>query len=127
MDPSEALTFVQDPACGGTCLFVGTVRDRSDGEEVTGVTAEAWTELAERRLAEVAAEMLADARKVALLHRSGELGVGDVLVAVAASAAHREQAFAACRRGIERVKEEVPVWKKETLAGGGSGWAAGGR
>ena len=125
VDPSEALAFVQDPSAGGSCVFVGTVRDHSAAGEVTGIAYEAWAELAERRLEAIAEEMLEDACKVALLHRSGDLGVGDVAVAVAASAAHREQAFAACRHGIERIKQDVPIWKKESLVSGESSWVTG--
>jgi len=125
VDPSEALAFVQDPAAGGSCVFVGTVRDLSEAGEVTGIVYEAWAELAERRLSLIAEEMLEDARKVALLHRFGDLAVGEVAVVVAASAPHREQAFAACRHGIERVKQDVPIWKKESLASGESSWVMG--
>lgn len=125
VDPSEALAFVQDPAAGGSCVFTGTVRDHSDAGEVTGITYEAWAELAERRLSLIAEEMLEDSLRVALLHRFGELSVGEVAVAVAASAAHREQAFAACRHGIERIKQDVPVWKKESLVTGESSWVMG--
>jgi molybdopterin synthase catalytic subunit len=127
LDPADALAFVADPAAGGTCLFVGTVRDHSEAGAVEGITYEAWPELAERRLAEVAAEMHLTwaLSRVALLHRFGDLDVTEVSVAVAASAAHREEAFAACRHGIERLKQEVPIWKKERLADGESSWVMG--
>lgn len=127
LDPSEALRFVSDARAGGTCLFVGTVRDHSSAGSVTGITYEAWPELAERRLAEVAAEMHAgwDLERVALLHRYGDLAVGETSVAVAASAAHREAAFESCRHGIERLKEEAPIWKKEHLESGETGWVMG--
>jgi molybdopterin synthase catalytic subunit len=125
VDPSEAIAFVQDPAAGGSCVFVGTVRDLSEDGEVTGIVYEAWAELAERRLSLIAEEMLEDARKVALLHRVGDLTVGEVAVAVAASAPHREQAFTACRHGIERIKQDVPIWKKESLVSGEASWVMG--
>ena len=125
VDPSEAIAFVQDPAAGGSCVFVGTVRDLSEDGEVTGIVYEAWAELAERRLSLIAEEMLEDARKVALLHRVGDLTVGEVAVAVAASAPHREQAFTACRHGIERIKQDVPIWKKESLVSGEAAWVMG--
>jgi molybdopterin synthase catalytic subunit len=125
VDPSEALAFVQDPAAGGSCLFVGTVRDGSEAGEVTGILYEAWAELAETKLRQIAEMMLEDAQKVALVHRFGDLAVGEVAVAVAASAVHREQAFASCRSGIERIKREVPIWKKELLRTGGSSWVMG--
>jgi len=108
-------------------MFVGTVRDRSDAGEVIGIVYEAWPELAEQKLVGVARELLErwPECKVALVHRHGELDVGEVSVAVAASAPHRDRAFEACRYGIDRLKEEAPVWKKELLAIGQAEWAAG--
>jgi molybdopterin synthase catalytic subunit len=64
-------------------------------------------------------------RKLALLHRTGELSIGDVSVVVACSAPHRAEAFDACRHGIERLKEDVPIWKKESLASGDAHWVMG--
>ena|SRR5438105_11824837 len=127
VDPQEALSFVADPAAGGTCLFVGTVRDHSDAGDVTGLDYESWDELAERRLGEIAREMVEGwpVRRVALLHRTGRLDIGEVSVAVACSAPHRAEAFEACRHGIERIKQDVPVWKKESLATGESEWVMG--
>jgi molybdopterin synthase catalytic subunit len=127
VDPQDALAFVADPAAGGTCLFLGTVRDHSDAGDVTGLDYEAWDELAERRLREIAAELFDGwpVRKVALLHRTGRLEVGEVSVAVACSAPHRAEAFEACRHGIERIKEDVPIWKKESLTTGDARWVHG--
>ncbi len=87
----EAVAFVADPGAGGTCVFLGTVRDRSDAGDVTGLTYEAWEELAVRRLEELGEELFArwPLRRVAMLHRHGELAVGEVSVAIAVSAAHR--------------------------------------
>lgn len=123
----EAVAFVADPGAGGTCLFVGTVRDRSPEGDVTGLTYEAWDELATRRLEELAAEMFErwPLRKVALLHRSGSLAVGEISVVVACSAPHRAEAFEACRHGIEQLKRDVPIWKKEHLVTGESSWVMG--
>jgi molybdopterin synthase catalytic subunit len=123
----EALAFVGDPGAGGTCLFVGTVRDRSDAGDVTGLHYEAWEELATRRLGEIAEEMLArwPIRRVAILHRIGELAIGEASVVVACSAPHRAEAFDACRHGIERLKEDVPIWKKEALVSGEALWVMG--
>ena len=123
----EAVAFVGDPAAGGTCVFLGTVRDRSQAGGVTGLTYEAWDELAVRRLEEIGVELLGawPLRKVALLHRTGELAIGEVSVVVACSAAHRAEAFEACRHGIERLKQDVPIWKKEALASGEAHWIMG--
>jgi molybdopterin synthase catalytic subunit len=123
----DALTFVADPSAGGTCVFVGTVRDHSDAGGVTGLTYEAWDELAVTRLDAIAQEILATwpARKVALLHRTGQLGIGEASVVVAVSAPHRADAFDACRHGIERLKDDAPIWKKEGLESGEAHWVMG--
>ncbi|HEV8563352.1 MAG TPA: molybdenum cofactor biosynthesis protein MoaE [Actinomycetota bacterium] len=123
----QAMGFVADPASGGTCLFVGTVRDHSDAGDVTGLTYESWDELAATRLEEIAGEMFEKwpLRKVALLHRTGKLAVGEASVVVACSAPHRGDAFEACRHGIERLKHDVPIWKKESLVSGEAHWVMG--
>jgi molybdopterin synthase catalytic subunit len=123
----DALTFIADPGAGGSCLFIGTVRDRSDAGDVTGLHYEAWDALATERLSEIAAEMLDrwPLRRVAILHRTGDLAVGEASVVVACSAPHRAEAFEACRHGIERLKEDVPIWKKEGLVSGDARWVMG--
>ena len=123
----EAVAFVADPAAGGACVFLGTVRDHSEAGGVTGLTYEAWDELAVRRLEELGVELFGTwpLRKVALLHRTGELAIGEVSVVVACSSAHRAEAFEACRHGIERLKEDVPIWKKESLVSGEAHWVMG--
>jgi molybdopterin synthase catalytic subunit len=127
LDIGEAVAFVADRGAGGTCVFVGTVRDRSEAGEVTGLTYEAWDELARERLEELGRELLDTwpLRKVALLHRTGDLAVGDASVVVACSSGHRAEAFEACRRGIERLKQDVPIWKKEHLTAGEAHWVMG--
>jgi molybdopterin synthase catalytic subunit len=123
----EATVFVADPGAGGICVFSGTVRDKSDAGEVTGITYEAWDELAVARLNELADEIFAKwpVRRLAILHRTGDLSVGETSVVVAMSAPHREDAFEACRFGIDRLKEDVPVWKKEHLVSGEARWVQG--
>ena len=123
----EALAFVGDPGAGGTCVFIGTVRDRSEAGEVTGLHYEAWDELAGERLGAIAAQMLHGwpIRRVAILHRTGNLAIGEASVVVACSAPHRAEAFEACRHGIERLKEDVPIWKKEGLVSGDARWVMG--
>jgi molybdopterin synthase catalytic subunit len=122
-----ALGFVADPGAGGTCVFLGTVRDHSQAGDVEGLSYEAWDELALRRLGEIAGEAFAkwSIRKMAILHRTGDLAVGEPSVVVAVSAEHRAEAFEACRHGIERLKEDVPIWKKEHLEAGESHWVMG--
>jgi molybdopterin synthase catalytic subunit len=123
----EALASVADPTIGASCVFVGTVRDHSDAGDVTGLTYEAWSELAEKRLGEIAREMQDrwPVVAVAILHRTGELAIGEASVIVACSAPHRADAFEACRHGIERLKQEAPIWKKESLTSGEAHWVMG--
>ena len=127
LSPDEALAFVADPGAGGTCVFVGTVRDHSDAGDVTGLSYEAWDDLALARLGAIAEEILSrwPIRKVAILHRTGDLSIGEASVVVAASAPHRADAFEACRHGIERLKEDAPIWKKEGLSSGEAHWVMG--
>ena len=124
----EALAFIADPSSGGSCIFVGTVRDAdANGVVVTGLTYESWNDVAVDRLHEIA-DRLRDRwpiRKVALFHRTGDLGVGDASVVVAVSSPHRAEAFEACREGIEQLKHDVPIWKKELLATGEGHWVIG--
>ena len=123
----EALAFVADPGAGGTCVFVGTVRDSSDAGDVTGLRYEAWDELAHSRLEELVGELTEKwpVKKVAILHRTGDLAIGDASVVIACSAPHRADAFDACRHAIERLKQDVPIWKKEALVSGESHWVMG--
>ena len=127
LDPAEALAFVADPKAGGAVLFSGTVRDHSEAGEVTGLDYEAWDELATDRLQALGREILQrwPVTRVALLHRTGHLEVGEVSVVVACSAPHRAEAFEAARHGIERLKADVPIWKKELLASGDAHWVMG--
>jgi molybdopterin synthase catalytic subunit len=127
LDPAEALRFVADPAAGGTVLFSGTVRDHSDAGPVTGLDYEAWEERAGRLLGDIGDELFAGwpVRKVALLHRVGRLSVGEISVLVCCSAPHRAEAFEAARHGIERIKQAVPIWKKEGLVSGEAHWVMG--
>lgn len=127
LDERELTAFVATPASGGVVLFSGVVRNEHEGREVTGIGYTAADELARAQLERVAAEALEDpdVHRVAAFHRTGELAVGEASVMVAASAAHREAAFRAARRLIDRIKEAVPVWKHEHFADGASEWAPG--
>jgi molybdopterin synthase catalytic subunit len=127
LDASEALAFVADPGAGGTVLFAGTVRDHSNAGEVNALQYEAWEERALARLEAVAEEILDrwPVCRVAILHRTGQLEVGEISVLVCCSAPHRAEAFDAARHGIERIKQDVPIWKKESLATGTAQWVLG--
>jgi molybdopterin synthase catalytic subunit len=127
LDPPEALAFVADPGAGGVVLFSGSVRDHSDAGPVTGLEYEAWPERVMACLEAIGDELLDrwPVRKVALLHRTGHLHVGEISVLVCCSAPHRADAFDAARHGIERIKQEAPIWKKEALASGDAHWVMG--
>jgi MoaE-MoaD fusion protein len=127
LDPSEALAFVAEPGAGGTVIFAGTVRDHSGAGDVTGLEYEAWDTHALERMEAIGDELFQTwpVLRVALLHRTGLLGVGETSVLVCCSAAHRAEAFEAARHGIERIKEDVPIWKKEALASGEAHWVMG--
>ncbi|MET1062607.1 MAG: molybdenum cofactor biosynthesis protein MoaE [Aeromicrobium sp.] len=119
----EVWSAVNDPTAGGTCLFVGTVRDHDGGQ---GVAALGYSShpTATARLQDVADRIAAETDVVALaaVHRVGDLTIGDLAVVVAASAAHRAQAFEACRRLIDELKTDVPVWKHQTFTSGDAEW-----
>jgi molybdopterin synthase catalytic subunit len=115
---------VRRPGCGGVVLFLGTVRDLT-GEQVTAaLDYEAYPGMAEKKLAQVESETRAKwpVGDVAIVHRLGHLEVSEVSVAVAVSCPHRAEAFEACRYAIDRLKEVVPIWKKENWADGRTEW-----
>jgi molybdopterin synthase catalytic subunit len=112
------------PDCGALVLFVGTVRDSSEGRPgVSRLAYEAYPEQVEPRLRAVADDARArwPLGRVALLHRQGELGLGEAAVVVAVTSPHRPEAFAAARFCIDTLKATVPIWKHETWDGG-EGW-----
>ena len=124
---AEATQWASQPDCGAVVTFCGTVRDFSeDRPDVTTLEYEAYTEAAVRKLNDVAAaarDHWNSVRRVALLHRVGTLGVGDVAVIVVVAAPHRDDAFAAAQFCIDTLKEVVPIWKRETWAHGRA-WSA---
>lgn len=119
----EVLAAVQDPTCGGIAVFVGVVRDHDRGQDVASLDYSAHPTAA-ARLGEVADLVAgrAGAVRLAALHRSGHLAVGDLAVVVAAAAPHRDAAFAACRDLIDTLKAEVPIWKHQHLGDGATEW-----
>ena len=127
LSEAELTAFVTTPASGGVALFSGVVRDHHEGRGVVRIEYVGVESLARAKLAEIAEEVLHDesVHRVAAVHRLGLLEVGEASVMVAASAAHRKEAFAAARRLIDRIKEVLPVWKHEHLADGSVKWAPG--
>lgn len=119
----EVFRAVGDDAAGGTALFVGTVRDHDGGADVDllGYSSHPTAEAELRRVAE---KVVADfpVRALAAVHRVGDLVVGDVAVVVAVSCPHRAEAFAACRKLIDDLKHEVPIWKHQRFSDGTEEW-----
>lgn len=111
----EVVHAVEVPSAGAVVVFSGTVRDHNDGKPVTLLEYEAYVGMAQKEMQRIAAELEQESPgvRLAALHRVGALAVGDIAVVCAASAAHRGQAFEACRRFIDRIKERVPIWKRE--------------
>lgn len=111
----EAVRAVQSDEMGGLNLFVGTVRNHSAGRSVTLLEYSAYTSMAEKQMRSIAEEIMREIPgvRVAALHRVGPLQVGDTAVICAAGAAHRAEAFDACRLLIDRIKVDVPIWKRE--------------
>ncbi|MFE3070313.1 molybdenum cofactor biosynthesis protein MoaE [Streptomyces sp. NPDC059247] len=119
----EVFRAVGDDAAGGTTLFVGTVRDHDGGTDVDGLGYSCHPS-AEAELRRVAEKVAANhpVRALAAVHRVGELRVGDIAVVVAVSCPHRAEAFEACRRLIDDLKHEVPIWKHQTFSDGTEEW-----
>jgi molybdopterin synthase catalytic subunit len=119
----EVLQAVGDDSAGGTALFVGTVRDHDGGADVEGLgySCHPSAEAEIRRIAEkVAAEY--PVRALAAVHRVGDLGIGDLAVVVGVSCPHRGEAFEACRKLIDDLKHEVPIWKHQRFSDGTEEW-----
>lgn len=111
----KVIRSVLCPSAGGTAVFIGTVRDKSERMRILRMMLESAEDLANLDLARIAKGT--DARfkicNIAIRHRVGEMKVGDVIVVIAVSAPHRADAFAACRYVLDELKKSTPIWKKE--------------
>ena len=127
IDPAEVLARVGSERDGATLLFRGVVRDHADDRPVSGMRYDAYEEMAGEVLSKIAAEAAErlGMDRVAVVHRFGELAIGEVSVAIAVSSPHREEAYEASRYVIEQLKERLPVWKKEHYVDGVSEWVEG--
>jgi molybdopterin synthase catalytic subunit len=116
----DVVAEVADERAGGIATFTGTVRRQSRGREVTHLEYEAYAEMAEDVMAQLAAELQErhELCGVAIHHRVGRLEIGEASVVIAVSAPHRQAALDACREAIDTLKETVPLWKKEVYEGG---------
>jgi molybdopterin synthase catalytic subunit len=117
---------VCSPAVGAVAVFVGVAREFSQGKKVVFLQYEAYQEMAEKKMEEIVTEIKEKwkVNDVAMVHRVGVLQIGESSIVIAVSAAHRQDALAACQHAIERVKEVVPIWKKEVFEDGSRwvGW-----
>jgi molybdopterin synthase catalytic subunit len=120
IDPREAENAVRDPSCGAVITFTGEVRDTARGQDVTALDYEAYAEAAEAIMGTIADEIEAQfgVDRIAIIHRVGLLSPGEASVVIAVASPHRDEAFGAARHAIERLKQIVPIWKKEHYAGG---------
>jgi molybdopterin synthase catalytic subunit len=119
----EVQGAVADPTAGGVALFIGVVRDHDHGRDVTRLSYSAHPSATDelRKVAEKVAASF-DVQALAVVHRVGELAVGDLAVVAAVACAHRGEAFEACRRLIDDLKATVPIWKHQVFTGGDSEW-----
>lgn len=123
---SKIVRSVEERSAGGTVVFIGTVRNNSGGKKVSMLEFEAADDLAKadlKRIGESACRRFGLLR-VAISHRKGRLKVGDVIIVIAVSSAHRQDAFKGCRYIIDELKRTTPIWKKEH-SGGKSRWVNG--
>jgi molybdopterin synthase catalytic subunit len=111
---------VRDDRAGAIATFVGTTRVESRGRTVLHLDYEAYEEMAEKVMAEIAEELKRryDVCEIAIHHRTGRVDIGEASVVIAVSAPHRQDALAACADAIDTLKEQVPLWKKESYEGG---------
>ena len=124
LDTAALQRGLRDDTCGGFAAFEGWVRNHNEGHAVTRLEYEAFAELAEKEGARIVAQAIErfGVTRATCVHRIGSLAIGDVAVWVGVSAAHRDEAFRACRFIIDEVKHRVPIWKKEHYVNGDSGW-----
>jgi molybdopterin synthase catalytic subunit len=115
IDVPALLQDLHCPEVGGTAVFIGTVRNNSDGKNVSAIEYTAYVPMAEKLMNEIAAEMRArwTIHRLVMVHRIGLVGVGEAAVFVAVATAHRAEAFDAVRYGIDRIKAVLPIWKTE--------------
>ena len=116
----EVVKAVEAPGLGGIVTFTGAVRGETTGRRVLRLSYEAYGPMAERKLEEIGAEAEQKwpGTRLAIIHRVGVLEPGELAVVIAAAAPHRDAAFQACRHAIERLKQDVPIWKKEHFEDG---------
>lgn len=124
LDLSGILHFVLHESCGAAEIFIGTVRNQSEGRPVTGIHYHGYPEMGEKILERIVRYLLErwQVRAVAVKHRIGMLHLTEASVIIAVSSPHRAEAFEACRYVIEEIKKELPVWKQQYFKNGINEW-----
>ena len=125
--PEIVLGHVGSDAHGAALLFLGVVRNHAEGRAVSGMHYDAYQAMAESVLQEIATEAAGrfGTDQISVVHRTGDLGIGDVSVAIAVSSPHRAESYEASRFIIEEIKKRLPVWKREHYIDGDEAWVAG--
>ncbi|HEV2124331.1 MAG TPA: molybdenum cofactor biosynthesis protein MoaE [Chloroflexota bacterium] len=120
INAQELIDAVQTAADGAVCVFYGVVREDSRNKKVRFLEYDAYPEMAEKKMREILEEVRArwPEQRAAIIHRIGKLGIGEASVVIAVGSPHRGESFEACRYVIDRVKQEVPIWKKEVFTDG---------
>jgi molybdopterin synthase catalytic subunit len=120
IDARESEAVVRDPSCGAVLTFTGEVRDNARGSDVTALDYEAYDQAATAMMATIADEIEEQfgVDRIAIIHRVGLLEPGDASVVISVASPHRDESFRAARHAIERLKQIVPIWKKEHYADG---------
>ncbi len=121
---AQVREVVESPDSGAVVLFLGTVRNNTDGRQVKHLEYDAYEPMAERKMAEIGQEILDKwgITRVAIIHRVGKLEIGEVSVAVGVASPHRKDGFEACKYAMDRLKQIVPIWKREVWLDGDAEW-----
>ena len=127
LDPQRLTALVRRDECGAVVLFHGVARNHSEGRRVVALEYDAHVSMAEKKLREVAEEVRRrfPITDIAVHHRTGRLAIGEASLLVAVASPHRREAFAAAEYAVDRIKETVPIWKKEIWEDGDGDWVAG--
>ena len=125
LDPEKVTAKVRRDSNGAVVTFLGTTRDNFEGKRVLTLEYEAFDEMALKKLEEVRQELIAEfgLDDLAISHRTGAVAIGEISLVVAVGSPHRKDAFYACHKAVDRIKEVVPIWKKEVYEDG-SRWVA---
>jgi molybdopterin synthase catalytic subunit len=125
IDTDKIIQSVITPESGAVNVFIGTTRNHSNGKSVVKLEYEAYNPMALKKMEQIRKEAHErwDVHNVALVHRIGEVAVGEASVVIAVSSSHRHEAFEACRYIIDRLKAVVPIWKREYFADGSVEWS----